>query len=159
MNSAQRIVFGMSRLLFFRATRGRHHQLSHFVEESGTAYFSRFDGDSAGTAADRKSSSRLPAWNALYQVRDFSYRVRDVEAHAAKSPSLTLPVQLLDKQTMEDFIARHVDPRSAMVDYSIEWDDAGPFNSQLNQHHAFVNFAEVLMYVPRPPRGGDAGAV
>ncbi len=32
--------------------------------------------------------------------------------------------------------------------YSIEWDDAGPFNSQLNAHHAFLNFAETLMYVP-----------
>ena len=34
------------------------------------------------------------------------------------------------------------------LDYSIEWDDPGPFNSQFNAHHAFLNLAEILMYVP-----------
>ena len=35
-----------------------------------------------------------------------------------------------------------------MVSYSIEWNDPSPFDSQLNTHHAFINFAEILMYVP-----------
>jgi predicted metalloprotease with PDZ domain len=34
------------------------------------------------------------------------------------------------------------------IDYAIEWDDPGPFNSQLNDHHAFINLAELLIYVP-----------
>jgi predicted metalloprotease with PDZ domain len=37
---------------------------------------------------------------------------------------------------------------SFLLHYSIQWDDPGPFNSQLNDHHAFINFAEILMYVP-----------
>ncbi|MGA8143041.1 MAG: PDZ domain-containing protein [Candidatus Acidiferrales bacterium] len=89
----------------------------------------------------------LPAWNALYQIRDFAYRVRDVRA-ARVSPSNTpLFVYKLDKQTWRVPIS--VPARGEVViEYSIDWDDAGPFNSQLNAHHAFVNFAETLMYLP-----------
>jgi predicted metalloprotease with PDZ domain len=95
----------------------------------------------------------IPAWNALYQVRDFSYRVRDVQASAITDPNKNgekLQVHKLDKQTWE--IGENgsaVGPLpSIKVRYSILWDDAGPFNSQLNNKHAFVNFAEVLMYIP-----------
>lgn len=96
----------------------------------------------------------IPAWNALYQVRDFSYRVRDVEASSSSASdalSGKLALRKLDKQTWE------VRPESAAgsgassswsIRYSIIWDDPGPFNSQLNAKHAFVNFAEVLMYIP-----------
>jgi predicted metalloprotease with PDZ domain len=95
----------------------------------------------------------IPAWNALYQVRDFSYRVRDVEARQSTEPSAErIPVRKLDKQTWQ--VAYQWDAalsptaKPVVVTYSIEWDDPGPFNSQLNEHHAFVNFAEVLMYLP-----------
>jgi predicted metalloprotease with PDZ domain len=88
----------------------------------------------------------IPAWNALYQVRDFSYRVRDVRTRAtnASDASWNTPKKL-DKQTWT--LGPAAAP-SADVTYTIEWNDAGPFNSQLDEHHAFVNFAEVLMYVP-----------
>ncbi len=100
-------------------------------------------------AADQEIIVALPAWNALYQVRDFSYRVRDVRARDAAAPSTPLPLRMLDKQTWKISLAGSgTAARAATVDYSIEWDDPGPFNSQLNMHHAFVNFAEVLMYVP-----------
>jgi len=89
----------------------------------------------------------LPAWNALYQVRDFAYRVRDVRiGKAAAGASAAIPYKL-DKQTWRIPAAAAVDG-SIEIAYSISWDEAGPFNSQLNTHHAFVNFAEVLMYVP-----------
>jgi predicted metalloprotease with PDZ domain len=95
----------------------------------------------------------LPAWNALYQVRDFSYRVRDVEARLSADPGAErIPVRKLDKQTWQIEYpwdgALSPAAAPAVVTYSIEWDDPGPFNSQLNQHHAFLNFAEVLMYLP-----------
>jgi predicted metalloprotease with PDZ domain len=95
----------------------------------------------------------LPAWNALYQVRDFAYRVREVRAMSSFSSDSKLELRKLDKQTWR--IGGLPVPSGSfgaapeiVVEYSIEWDDAGPFNSQLNAHHAFVNFAEVLMYVP-----------
>ena len=89
----------------------------------------------------------LPAWNALYQVRDFAYRVRDVRVgKAAPGGSAVIPYKL-DKQTWRILASAAVDG-SVVIEYSIAWDESGPFNSQLNARHAFVNFAEILMYVP-----------
>jgi len=34
------------------------------------------------------------------------------------------------------------------ISYPILWDDPGPFSSQLNPDHAFLNLAMVLLYVP-----------
>jgi predicted metalloprotease with PDZ domain len=104
----------------------------------------------------------IPAWNALYQVRDFSYRVRDVEAKLSAEPGAAdVPVRKLDTQTWQVLYpwdgALSPTAKPALVTYSIEWDDPGPFNSQLNAHHAFINFAEVLMYVP--DRRGEATVV
>src|SRR5580658_5111060 len=101
----------------------------------------------------------IPAWNALYQVRDFSYRVRDVQANTLSESGNAgerLRLRKLDKQTWEiDEASSGAGPLSSIkVRYSILWDDAGPFNSQLNYKHAFVNFAEVLMYIP-DRRGED----
>jgi predicted metalloprotease with PDZ domain len=89
----------------------------------------------------------IPAWNALYQVLDFGYRVRNVRASEPAPGAAPLNVREIDKQTWRVSLPQQ-DGRSIGIDYAIEWNDAGPFNSQLNAHHAFVNFAEVLMYVP-----------
>ena len=96
----------------------------------------------------------IPAWNALYQVRDFTYRVHDVEANSVSESGTAgekLPIRELDKQTWKigtGESANGVDHSSWAVRYSIVWDEPGPFNSQLNAKHAFVNFAEILMYIP-----------
>ncbi len=34
------------------------------------------------------------------------------------------------------------------MSYPIFWDEPGPFASQLNPDHAFLNLAMVLLYVP-----------
>ncbi|MGA7920844.1 MAG: hypothetical protein WCA38_14360, partial [Candidatus Acidiferrales bacterium] len=96
---------------------------------------------------DRDVIVALPAWNALYQVRDFAYRVYDVRASTPDSPTDRLAVEKLDKQTWKITLSDG-SSRSAVVNYEIGWNDPGPFNSQLDAKHAFVNFAEVLMYVP-----------
>ncbi|HWG57580.1 MAG TPA: PDZ domain-containing protein, partial [Candidatus Acidoferrales bacterium] len=103
-------------------------------------------------------SVALPAWNALYQVRDFAYRVRDprceftAPAGAPAPPANSAPCSLrkLDKQTWQIL---PLAPASAAapavtIRYTIEWNDPGPFDSQLNPRHAFLNFAELLMYAP-----------
>ncbi len=67
---------------------------------------------------------------------------------ATQRPVQRRPVPYkLDKQTWRIPAAAVVDG-AIQIEYSISWDEAGPFNSQLSTHHAFVNFAEVLMYVP-----------
>jgi predicted metalloprotease with PDZ domain len=84
---------------------------------------------------------QLPAWNALYQIRDFAYRVQDIRARDAGDARLAMVK--LDKQTWQ------VRGRTAVtLEYAIVWDDAGPFSTQLNASHAFINLATILFYVP-----------
>ncbi len=97
----------------------------------------------------------MPVWNALYQVRDFAYRIRSPKAaisdsrNAGAQPAGLRPI---DKQTWQidppSSAAAINDDSRVLLRYAIQWDDSGPFNSQLNDHHAFINFAEILMYVP-----------
>jgi predicted metalloprotease with PDZ domain len=84
---------------------------------------------------------QLPAWNALYQIRDFSAHMMEFSAKDEEGHPLTW--QKLDKQTWS--IAGH---GIVTVSYPIFWDDPGPFASQLNAGHAFINFAMLLLYVP-----------
>jgi predicted metalloprotease with PDZ domain len=83
---------------------------------------------------------QLPVWNALYQVRDFSQYVNWVKAQTTSGQSLT--VRLLDKSRW----AVEGTETGAVVDYEIYVDQPGPFSAQLNEHHAFFNFAQILMY-------------
>jgi len=65
--------------------------------------------------------------------------------------------EAIDKQTWQYDVTNKPDAlaaRDLSVLYQVEWNDPGPFNSQLDAHHAFLNFAETLMYVP-DRRGED----
>ena len=97
---------------------------------------------------------QMPAWNALYQIRDFAYRVSDFRA--TDDSGEALPVRRLDKQNWRiDPSARPLGGRAEIhVEYSSFWDDPGPFDTQLNDEHAFINLAMVLCYVPER-RGED----
>ncbi len=83
---------------------------------------------------------RMPAWNALYQIRDFGSHVQEVEAFAGAQK--TFP-EKLDKQTW-----RIKGTGTIKIVYATYWDEVGPFASQLNAEHAFINPAMILMYVP-----------
>jgi predicted metalloprotease with PDZ domain len=89
---------------------------------------------------------RMPAWNALYQIRDFSSHVQQVEAFV---DSEATPIEKLDKQTW-----RIKGKGTIRVHYDAYWDEVGPFASQLNSEHAFINPAMILLYVP--DRRGEA---
>jgi predicted metalloprotease with PDZ domain len=98
----------------------------------------------------------MPAWNALYQIRDFAYRVRHVEVAQISGQGAAEHFLLARKLDKQDWSlgGRSGGGESAgghpedVVAYSVEWNEPGPFSSQLNEHHAFVNLAEILMYVP-----------
>ncbi len=95
----------------------------------------------------REVAVRMPAWNALYQIRDFSHRVMDVRA--SDSGGAPLPLRKLDKQTWQiDGVG------NVVVRYDVYWNELGPFNSQLNAEHAFLNLAMVLFYIEER-RGED----
>jgi predicted metalloprotease with PDZ domain len=85
-------------------------------------------------------SVRMAAWNALYQIRDFSSHVEQVEA---SSDFHKLFIEKVDKQTW-----RIRGTGTIKISYATYWDEAGPFASQLNTEHAFINPAMILFYVP-----------
>jgi predicted metalloprotease with PDZ domain len=93
---------------------------------------------------------QIPAWNALYQIRDFSSHIQQVEVRqgaaqpGSRTSSDTAPsVEKIDKHTW------HISANgSVIVRYAIFWDEPGPFATQLNREHALINPAMILMYVP-----------
>src|SRR5580692_4564303 len=84
---------------------------------------------------------QMPAWNALYQIRDFSSHMTQVTAKDDEGRAL--PLRKIDKQT---WIA--TGNGAVTINYSILWDEPGPFGTQLSADHAFLNLAMVLLYVP-----------
>ena len=82
---------------------------------------------------------QMAAWNALYEIRDFSSHVEQVQAFADGQPA---SIEKLDKLTW-----RVKGSGTITVKYATFWDDVGPFNSQLNSEHAFINPAMILLYV------------
>ena len=99
----------------------------------------------------RELTIAMPAWNALYRIEDFAYRIRDVTALCPSITAVPANVRKLDKQTWRIALASVCQPgdrNTFEIHYSIDWNDPGPFNSQLNASHAFMNLAEILMYVP-----------
>jgi predicted metalloprotease with PDZ domain len=99
----------------------------------------------------------LPAWNALYRVRNFSYRIRELEGMCPGATAIPLRTHMLDKQTWRislDGSCQPGDHNHFELRYSVEWNDLGPFNCQLDARHGFINLAEILMYIPNR-RGED----
>jgi predicted metalloprotease with PDZ domain len=84
---------------------------------------------------------QMPAWDALYQIRDFAHHV--IEVRATDSSGRGLPVNRIDKQTW-----RIDGDGSVNVQYASYWDESGPFGTQLDAEHAFLNLAMVLCYIP-----------
>ena len=84
----------------------------------------------------------MPVWNALYQVRNFAANIEDVHAQDANG----VPIGVVHSGTSEWQVSG---PEGCIaVTYSIHLDTPGPFGSQLNGDHAFLNWAMVLMYLP-----------
>jgi predicted metalloprotease with PDZ domain len=83
---------------------------------------------------------QMAAWNALYEIRDFSSHVQQVQAWA---DGRAAEITKLDKLTWQVSGSGTV-----TVSYATFWDDVGPFSTQLNSEHAFINPALILLYVP-----------
>ena len=84
----------------------------------------------------------MPVWNALYQVRNFAANIENVRAQNAHGA----PIDIVHTGTSEWQVSG---PEGCIaVTYGIHLDTSGPFGSQLNGEHAFLNWAMVLMYLP-----------
>ncbi len=90
---------------------------------------------------------QMPAWNATYQIRDFASRMQNLVAYdGICGPRISLCPLLIDKLDKQTW--RIKGDGNVTLEYSIYWDEPGPFSSQLNMNHAFLNLAEILPYVP-----------
>jgi predicted metalloprotease with PDZ domain len=83
---------------------------------------------------------QMAAWDALYEIRDFSSHVQRVTAVANGREAA---IEKLDKLTWRVRASGTV-----KISYDTFWDDPGPFSSQMNAEHAFINPAMILLYVP-----------
>jgi predicted metalloprotease with PDZ domain len=92
-------------------------------------------------AGEAERDVQLPTWNTLYQIRDFSQNVRGFRAFDFNHRSL--PVEMTDKTTWHVSKAKE----GFEAEYDIAADQGGPYGAQLNSEHAFLNLAEVLVYV------------
>jgi len=89
-------------------------------------------------AADREL--QLPVWNALYQIRDFAQFINWIRA--TDSSNRPLPLTQINSSRWQV----HNASNGANVNYQIFVDSFGPFGAQLNEHHAFFNLAQILVY-------------
>ncbi|MHB8525567.1 MAG: M61 family metallopeptidase [Candidatus Acidiferrales bacterium] len=99
----------------------------------------------------RELDVAMPAWNATYDIRDFAYRVTDVQANDGGVTGTALRVVKLDKQTWRITALRrdsHANLGTVTIQYEDYWNSPGPFSSQIDARHAFLNLAEVLFYIP-----------
>lgn len=86
---------------------------------------------------------QFPAWNALYQMRDFVRHVEDLQAECSGAPLALTPVDVNTWKT-------GAQPCAPLVaHYQVYANQPGVFSSELNPGHAYLNPAQVLFYIPR----------
>jgi len=86
---------------------------------------------------------QFPAWNALYQIRDFVRNVRDVRAQCDGHAET---LRRLDLETWQ----RSAAPCTVLeVHYAVYANEEGVFSSILSPEHAFLNLAMLLFYLPK----------
>jgi len=85
---------------------------------------------------------QFPAWNALYQIRDFVRNVQNLEATCDGAPLDLVPVDV-DTWKNGDRQCRQL-----VATYDLYANEESVFSAILNEHHAFLNLAQVLFYVP-----------
>jgi len=94
-------------------------------------------GASAGTEI------QIPAWNGLYQIRDFVKNVEDLKGDCDGQPAD------LDREDLNTWRGPNRSCSNLTFHYSVYADADGPFDSMLDGDHSFLNLAMVLFYLPR----------
>lgn len=93
--------------------------------------------------AEAGTEIQFPAWNALYQIRDFVRNVQELEAQCDEQPQGLARVDLHTWQSGSRACS------SLEVRYAVYANEESVFASVLNQEHSFLNFALLLFYLPR----------
>jgi predicted metalloprotease with PDZ domain len=83
---------------------------------------------------------QLPVWNALYQVRDFAQYMDSIRASDLAGNPIRLTQVNKSRWRMSGT------GQGARIEYEMFVNDPGPYGAELNQQHAFLNLAEILVY-------------
>ena len=97
------------------------------------------------TVAGASASTELqfPAWNNLYQIRDF---VRNIQELAADCDGAQEQLTRVDLNTWRS----EAKPCEKLaLRYAVYVAGSPPFSSALDSQHAFLNFATLLFYLPK----------
>jgi len=94
-------------------------------------------------AAAPGTEFQLPAWNNLYQIRDFARTVSDVTSECDGQKERPARVDLNTWKSGAHGCAK------LTLRYSVDVSGPTPFSSDLDSTHAFLNFASMLFYLPR----------
>jgi predicted metalloprotease with PDZ domain len=93
-------------------------------------------------AADPGTEVQIPAWNCLYQIRDFAKSVEDVTGECDGQPAD------LDRVDLNTWRGPNRSCADLTLRYAVLANEDGPFDSELNAHHSFLNLAMLLFYLP-----------
>ena len=88
---------------------------------------------------------QMAAWDGLYQIRDFAHHVTDMRA---SDPSLGDASSYEVGQANLAYRPQRWGSGEVRVQYDTSWDETGPFGTQFDGDHAFINLAMILCYVP-----------
>jgi len=86
---------------------------------------------------------QFPAWNNLYQIRDFVRNVQGLEARCDNS------AQELARMDLNTWESRSEPCTILEIRYAVYANDESVFSSVLDADHAFLNFALLLFYLPQ----------
>jgi len=99
--------------------------------------------------AETETQIQFPAWNALYQVRDFVRGVQRLRAECdGRSVNLSKPAGR-EAAAVSTWRLGRERCSKLVVRYDVYLNGEPPFGSVLNQEHGFFNFAMLLFYLPR----------
>ncbi|HEV2351903.1 MAG TPA: PDZ domain-containing protein [Terriglobia bacterium] len=85
---------------------------------------------------------QFPAWNALYQIRDFVRGVEQLSVQCDGNPEDLVPVDV------DTWRSAPVSCSQLEVKYDVYVNEEGIFSSTLNQDHCYLNLAMILFYLP-----------
>jgi predicted metalloprotease with PDZ domain len=93
--------------------------------------------------ASPSTEFQLPAWNNLYQIRDFA---RNIEQLSAECDGAKEQLTRVDLNTWR-LPARPC--ANVSLRYSVYVTGAAPFSSEVDSTHGLLNFATLLFYLPK----------
>ena len=89
---------------------------------------------------------QFPAWNCLYQIRDFVKNVEELEG-ACDGKGFSP-----EREDMNTWRGPREPCRQLEFHYAVYANEDGPFGAILDAHHSFLNLALLLFYLPEARR-------